>query len=120
EPTRRAHLPGIRRERRAADPQRRRDRNPATTLGCLPAEYWDINFAWVCLSFPPGGGRGAVKLAPLRRRSRGERGHVKLCPLRRCSRGERGAVKLAPLRRRRRWEHRHDTHTLGAWLVLTV
>ncbi len=39
--------------------------------------------------FPPGGGRGAVKLAPLRRRSRGERGHVKLCPLRRRSRGER-------------------------------
>src|SRR5215471_13883037 len=38
-------------------------------------------------------GRGAVKLAPLRRRSRGERGHVKLCPLRRRSRGERGAVK---------------------------
>jgi hypothetical protein len=25
------------------------------------------------LSFPPGGGRDAVKLAPLRRRSRGER-----------------------------------------------
>src|SRR5712691_12558083 len=48
------------------------------------------------------------------------RGHVKLCPLRRRSRGERGAVKLAPLRRRRRGEHRHDTLTLGVWLVLTV
>src|SRR5215831_14334238 len=33
-------------------------------------------------------GRGAVKLAPLRRRSRGERGHVKLCPLCRHSRRE--------------------------------
>src|SRR5215831_4692777 len=31
-------------------------------------------------------GRGAVKLAPLRRHSRGERGHVKLCPLCRHSR----------------------------------
>jgi hypothetical protein len=42
-------------------------------------------------------GRGAVKLAPLRRRSRGERGAVKLAPLRRRSRGERGAVKLGAL-----------------------
>jgi hypothetical protein len=49
-----------------------------------------------------GRGRGAVKLAPLRRHSRGEGGAVKLAPLRRHSRGEGGAVKLAPLRRRSR------------------
>src|SRR5215470_18805545 len=43
-------------------------------------------------------GRGAVKLAPLRRRRRGERGHVKLCPLRRRSRGERGQERTPPPR----------------------
>src|SRR5215813_6546853 len=47
-------------------------------------------------------GRGAVKLAPLRRRSRGERAAVKLAPLRRRSRGERAAVKLAALCRHSR------------------
>src|SRR4029450_7137453 len=52
-------------------------------------------------------GRRAVKLAPLRRRRRGERGHVKLWPLRRHRRGERAPVKLLaalPLCRRRRRE----------------
>src|SRR5712692_8694499 len=39
--------------------------------------------------FPPGGGRGHVKLCPLRRRSRGERAALNEAALRRRSRGER-------------------------------
>src|SRR5438105_6009054 len=59
---------------------------------------------WRCRPWQPGG-RGAVKLAPLRRRRRGERGAVKLVsggsgkgcpkPLRRRSRGE-GRFRQSP------------------------
>src|SRR5215510_412318 len=35
---------------------------------------------WAFNPFPPGGGRGAVKLAPLRRRRRGERGQEAPAP----------------------------------------
>src|SRR6187431_1425280 len=43
----------------------------SSTRGTIP-EYWDIDFCTGLPLLPPDGGRGAVKLAPLRRRSRGE------------------------------------------------
>jgi len=50
----------------------------------------DFPFAFLGLrSLPPVGGRGAVKLAPLRRRRRGERAALNEAALRRRSRGER-------------------------------
>jgi hypothetical protein len=63
-----------------------------------PREAWDArassgNFFWHDrrrLSLPLPEGRGAVKLAPLRRRSRGERAPVKLGALYRRSRRGRG------------------------------
>src|SRR5215475_1911938 len=48
-------------------------------------------------------GRGAVKLAPLRRHRRGERGHVTLCPLRQRSRGESTTM--------------HETRTLAQFVA---
>ena len=43
------------------------------SAACMGLSTGTYIFVQACLSFPPGGGRGAVKLAPLRRRSRGER-----------------------------------------------
>ena len=42
-------------------------------------------------------GRGAVNLAPLRRRGRGERGAVNLAPLRRRGRGEKEMAIAMPI-----------------------
>src|SRR5262249_50640446 len=61
---------------------------PGNELGvtaCQALEVFQVD--GVAVHARRRGGRGAVKLAPLRRHSRGERGAVKLAALRRHSRG---------------------------------
>src|ERR671922_2038363 len=65
---------------------------PSACSRCPSLQYCsalDVQGEGLC-SFPPGGGRGHVKLCPLRRRRRGERGALNEAALRRRSRARVG------------------------------